>query len=70
MGQQEKTHDQTRQASTQTGQTTQDDNWKQDRPQDWNRDTTGMTQGDQTDPAQPDGTTPLEHERQPMEKNR
>lgn len=70
MGHHDKTHDQTRQTGTQTDQTRQDETWKQDRPQDMDRDSTGMTQGDKTDPAQPDGTKPLEHERQPMNQNR
>ena len=69
MGHHDKTHDQTRQTGTQTDQARQDETWKQDRPQEWNRDTTGMTQGDKTDPAQPDGTTPLERQR-PMDQNR
>lgn len=70
MGQHDKTRDQTGQTGTQTGGTNQDQAWKHDRPQDGNRDTTGMTQGDKTDPAQPDGTKPLERDRQPMDQNR
>jgi hypothetical protein len=70
VGHQDKTQDQTRQTSTQAGETGHDQTWKQDRPQDWDRDTTGMTQGHKTDPAQPDGTKPLERDQQPMDQNR
>lgn len=70
MGTQDKAHDQTRQTGTQTGQTDQQHAWNQDRPQHWEPDTTGMTKGDKTDPAQPDGTKPLERDRQPMDQNR
>lgn len=70
MGHHDKTHDQTRQTETQPGQTGQDQTWKGDRPQDRDTDTAGMTQGHMTDPAQPDGTKPLERDQQPTNQKR
>jgi hypothetical protein len=70
VGHQDKNHEQTRQTGPQTGQTGQHQPWKQDRSQDWDTDTSGMTQGHQTDPAQPDGTKPLERDQQPTNQNR
>ena len=70
MGPQDKTHEQTRQTRPQTGETGQDQTWKQDRSQDWDTDSSGMTKGHQTDRAQPDGTKPLERDQQPMDQNR
>jgi hypothetical protein len=69
VGHHDKTPDQTRQTDTQTGQTGQDQTWKQDRSQDFDRDS-GMTQGKETDPAQPDGTRPLERDQAPMDQKR
>jgi hypothetical protein len=43
---------------------------QQDRPRDWDQETTDLEQGDQTRPAQPDGTTPLERDQQPMNQKR
>jgi hypothetical protein len=70
VGHHDKTHGQTGQTGTRTGQTGQDQTWKQDRPQDWDSDTSGMTQDAKTDPAQPDGTRPLERDQQPMDQKR
>ncbi len=70
MGHHDKTPDQTRQTDTQTRQTGQDQTWKQDRSQDWDADSSGMTQGKETDPAQPDGTRPLERDQAPMNQKR
>jgi hypothetical protein len=38
--------------------------------QDWDQGTTGMEQGDRTDPAQPDGTRPLERDLGTENQNR
>jgi hypothetical protein len=70
VGHHDKTHDQTGQTGTKTGQTGQEQSWKQDRSQDWETETGGMTRGDRTDPAQPDGTRPLERDRQPIDQKR
>ena len=66
------THDKSRDRTPTPGTTTPtgetgtfgqtDKDWQSDRSKDRDQGTTGMEQGDQTRPAQPDGTRPLERD--------
>jgi hypothetical protein len=79
VGQRDKDRDRTHQTGTEqtgsgrpgTGTTgTTDQDWQHDPKEDRKGSTTDMEQGDRTGPAQPDGTRPLERDKQPINQNK